>query len=122
MSQSWGPQCIVPSPLRRTYWGTVTLLESFDPDQLRQELVAHEMPTEVVRVNNCWYYRKSNSESWLAIGESDDGENEFPVEWDTSLVPNGRYEVIALMQVVAREGILEKTIAHHSVVDVVVRN
>ena len=66
MSESWGPQCIVPSPLRRTYSGKVTLSESFDQCLLRQELVAHEMPTEVVRVNNAWYYRRINCESWLA--------------------------------------------------------
>ena len=30
MSESWGPQCIVPSALRRTYSGKVTLSESFD--------------------------------------------------------------------------------------------
>lgn len=122
MSQNWGPHCIVPSPLRRTYSGTVTLVESFDADLLRQELVSHEMPTDVVRINNSWYCRKSNCESWLAIGESDDSENGFPVKWDTSHLPNGRYEVIALMQVVAREGICEKAIAHPNIVEVVVKN
>jgi len=122
MSESWGPQCIVPSPLRRTYSGTVTLSESFDQDLLRQELVAHEMPTEVVRVNNSWYYRGINCESWLAIGESDDRENGFPVEWDTSLIPNGRYEIIGLMQVVAREGMSQRAIAHPNFVEVVVKN
>ena len=122
MSLNWGPQCVVPSPLRRSYSGKVTLSESFDEDLLRQELVACEMPTEVVRVNNAWYYRRANSESWLKIGKSEDPDNGFAVEWDTSMLPNGRYEVIGLMEVVAREGITERTIAHPNTWEVVVRN
>ena len=68
------------------------------------------------------HYRRINCESWLAIGESDDRENGFPVEWDTSLIPNGRYEVIGLMQVVAREGVSHRAIAHPNFVEVVVKN
>ncbi len=122
MSADWGPECTVPSPLRRTYSGRITLSESLDRGLLRQELVGLDMPTNVIRINNTWYYRRVNSENWLAIGESDDGENGFPVEWDTSVLPNGRYEVIALMRVVARQGIIEKTIAHPYFTEVVVRN
>ncbi len=122
MSADWGPQCTVPSPFRRTYSGTITLCESLDKDLLHQELVGLDMPTDVVRVENSWYYRHVNSESWLSIGESEDTENGFPVKWDTSLLPNGRYEVIALMRVVTREGITEKTIARPNFTEVVVRN
>lgn len=113
---------MVPSPLRRTYSGRITLYESLDRDLLRQELAGLDMPTDIVRVNNSWYFRKTNSENWLAIGASDDGENGFPVEWDTSALPNGRYEVIALMHVVARQGAVERTIAHPYFTEVVVRN
>ncbi len=122
MAANWGPQYTVPSLLRRTFSGRITLSEALDRDLLRQELVGLDMPTDVVRVNNSWYYRRINSENWLAIGESDDGENGFAVEWDTSVLPNGRYEVIALMRVVARQGIEEKTIAHPHFTEVVVRN
>ena len=122
MSQNWGPQCVVPSPLRRTYRGTITLCESLDRDLLRQNLVALEMPIDVVSINNSWYYRRSNSENWLGIGESDDSDNGFPVTWDTSLLPNGRYEVIGLMRVVTKEGITERTIAHPNFTEVVIKN
>ncbi len=122
MSTNRGPECAVPSPLRRTYSGRITLSEPLDVDLLRQELAGLDMPTDVVRVDNSWYYRRMNSENWISIGQSDDGENSFQVKWDTSALPNGRYEIIALIRVVARRGIVEKTIAHPYFTEVVVRN
>jgi hypothetical protein len=99
------------------------LRETFDYDILRQELIADGLPLEVVKVRNLWYYRKKNSDTWLMIGESDDVENHFPVEWDISKLENGSYEVMGLMHVFVEEGVSEKTtIARQNIAEVSIQN
>jgi hypothetical protein len=122
MTQNWGPFCIVPSAGNRGCSGVVTLRESLDEDLLRQELISLELPADLARISNPWYYRPKSSDSWIKIGESDDEENSFAVEWDTSRLPNGRYEVMGLMHVLCREGTDERLLARQSVVEVLVKN
>ncbi len=110
MSENWGPYFIVPSLLRKTVSGSTVLGDSFDDSLLRQELIANCLPLDVVKVKNPWFYRKKNSDSWLMIGESDNIEDNFPVEWDFSRLQNGSYEVMALMQVFVEEGVSEKAV------------
>lgn len=123
MSENWGPHCyVVPSPLRSTFSGNVVLCESLDEDLLRQELIALDFPSEVLRVNNPWYYGKKDTDTWLEIGESDDKENNFPVVWDTSSLESGKYEVMGMMHVFVEGDSSKRTIARQSVVEVTVKN
>ena len=123
MAGIWGPYCIVPSILRKTSFGSTILRETFDYDILRQELIADGLPLEVVKVRNLQYYRKKNSDTWLMIGESDDIENHFPVEWDISKLENDYYEVMGLMHVFVEEGVSEKTtIVRQNIAEVSIQN
>jgi len=86
------------------------LNESLDYDLLRQDLIADGLSFDVVRVNNPWYYRQKGADTWVLIGESDDDENGFPVEWDISGLAPGRYEVMGQMQVFVAEGVSERAV------------
>ncbi len=76
----------------------------------------------VVRVENPWYYRKKDTETWIKIGESTDKAQNFPVRWDTTSLKNGRYEVLGLMHVFVRKNGEETAIARENVVTVMVNN
>jgi hypothetical protein len=105
------------SPLLRTYSGTVTLRQPLPWDASRDTELA-----EAIRVTTAWYYRSLNSENWFGVGRSADAGSEFAVEWDTTLLPNGRYEVISLLQLVTGDGYGEKTVARPIATEVVVKN
>ena len=95
MSYNWGPYFIVPSEVLKSYSGGVLLREEIDEDLLRKELEELGLIGPVVRVNNPWYYRKKNTDTWLKIGESDDRHENFSVRWDTTNLENGQYEIIS---------------------------
>ena len=123
MSENWGPYYSMPALLRKTDSGKTILRESFDYDLLRQELIANGLPLEVVKVRNPWFYRKQNSDTWMLIGESEDIEDNFQVEWDISKLENGSYELMALMQVLVEEGMSERaTVARQSVAGFTIQN
>jgi hypothetical protein len=77
-----------------------------------------------VKVNNPWYYRKKDTDTWIQIGESQDEHRFFPVRWDTTNLENGQYEVMGLMHVFVEEknGSRGKAIARENVVEVTVEN
>ena len=122
MSNDWGPHFIVPSETLKKFSGSVLLRESYDPKLLRQELESLGMPMAVVRINNPWYYRKKGTETWIAIGESDDENENFPVRWDTTDLENGEYQVLGLMHVYLKEGNEEMSIARQGIVDVTIEH
>jgi hypothetical protein len=99
------------------------LRESFDYEVLRQELITNGLSPDVVKVINPWFYRKQNSNTWLMIGESDNIEENFPVEWDISRLQNGSYEIMVLMQVFVAESVTEETIiARQNIAEVTIQN
>jgi hypothetical protein len=122
MSYDWGPHFIVPSETLKKFSGRVLLRESHDDKLLRDELKALGISGAVVKINNPWYYRKKDTESWIGIGESDDANENFPVIWDTSDLKNGKYEVLGLMHVYVKEGKEEKVIARQRTVEVTIEH
>ena len=123
MPENWGPYFIVASILRKSESRSTVLRESFDYEVLRQELITNGLSPDVVKVINPWFYRKQNSNTWLMIGESDNIEENFPVEWDISRLQNGSYEIMALMQVFVAESVTEDTIiARQNITEVTIRN
>ena len=103
MSYNWGPNYIVPTEVIKTYSGSVLLREEYDEALLYKELEEVGLTGRITRVNNPWYYRKKNTDTWIQIGESQDERRYFPVRWDTTNLENGQYEVMGLMHVFVRK-------------------
>jgi len=123
MSYNWGPRYIVPSEVIKTYSGSVLLREEYDKDLLRKELEELGFTGSIVKINNPWYYRKKNTDTWIHIGESQDERRYFPVRWDTTNLENGRYDVMGLMHVFIEEQDSKgKAIARQNIVEVTVEN
>jgi hypothetical protein len=122
MSNNWGPHFIVPSEVFEDYSGGVLLREEFDEDLLQKELGELGLSGPITRVTNPWYYRKKDTDTWMKIGESDDINENFPVNWDTTSLENGQYEVMGLMHVFVKSGNEEKGIARQNIVEVTVNN
>jgi hypothetical protein len=122
MSHNWGPHYIVPTEVFESYSGAVMLREEFDEDLLHKELKELGVSGHIDRVINPWYYRKKNTDTWIKIGESGEIEKNFPVNWDTTELENGQYEVMGLMHVYVKKGREEKGIARQNVVEVTVKN
>jgi len=122
MPYNWGPRFIVPSDVLKTYSGVVLLREEFDDSLLHKELEELGITGSILRVNNPWYYRKKNTDTWIGIGESDDRQQSFPVKWDTTALENGQYEVMGLMHVVVGKHGMEQIVARGNVVEVSVEN
>ena len=122
MSHNWGPHYIVPTEVFESYSGVVMLREEFDEDLLHKELKELAVSGHIDRVINPWYYRKKNTDTWIKIGESGEIEKNFPVNWDTTELENGQYEVMGLMHVYVKKGREEKGIARQNVVEVTVKN
>lgn len=122
MSYNWGPHYIVPSGVIKSYSGSVRLREEFDEELLSKELAALGLTGSIVRINNPWYYRKKNTDTWIKIGESDNRHENFPVRWDTTGLEDGQYEVLGLMHVFVKRGGEETAIARQNVVEVAVKN
>jgi hypothetical protein len=122
MSYDWGPHYIVPATIFKSYSGVVVLREELDEYLLRKELEELHLPEAVEGITNPWYFRKKGVDTWLKIGESDDRDEYFPVEWDTTALENGQYEIQGLMHVSVRSGVEERVIARQNVVEVTVKN
>jgi hypothetical protein len=122
MSYNWGPHYLVPTEALKKYSGNVVLREEFDEDLASKELEALGLAGPIMRVNNPWYYRKKNTDTWISIGESEDMEGKFPVRWDTTKLANGQYEILGLMHVFVKKGAEERAIARENVVEVTVEN
>jgi hypothetical protein len=122
MSYNWGPHYIVPSEVTKKYSGRVLLREEFDEDLLRKELEQLGISGPVVRINNPWYFREKNTDTWIKIGESDSRNENFPVMWDTTGSKDGQYQVLGLMHVFVRQGDQETAIARENVVEVTLEN
>jgi hypothetical protein len=122
MSYNWGPHYIVPSKILKTYSGSILLREELSEDLLRKELEGLGLAGGIVRINNPWYYRKKNTDTWIMIGESEDIHGDFPVRWDTTVLENGQYEVKGLMHVFVKQRGEVKAIARENMGKVDVRN
>jgi hypothetical protein len=122
MSYNWGPHYLVPTEALKKYSGNVVLREEFDEDLVNKELEELGLAGPIMRVNNPWYYRKKNTDTWISIGESEDMEGKFPVRWDTTKLANGQYEILGLMHVFVKKGAEERAIARENVVEVTVEN
>lgn len=122
MSHNWGPHYIVPSEVLKKYSGSVLLREEFDEELLDKELKELGLAGPIQRVVNPWYFRHKNSSTWIKIGESMDKQANFPVRWDTTVLPNGQYEILGLMHVFVRQNGDEVAIARENVVEVTVAN
>jgi hypothetical protein len=122
MSYDWGPHFIVPSEGFEKFSGSVLLRENIDDKLLRKELETLGLKGAIEKINNPWYYRKKDTESWIKIGESDDVDENFPVRWDTSMLENGTYEVLGFMHVHVKEKNVEKVISRQRIVDVTIEH
>ena len=122
MSYNWGPRYIVPSEVLKKYSGNVLLREDFNEELLLKELATLGISGPIVRVSNPWYYRRKGTDTWIKVGESKDGHENFPVRWDTTSLENGKYEIMGLMHVFVKTNGDEKTIARENVVAVTVEN
>jgi len=124
MSYNWGPHYIVPSESLKTYSGGVLLREEYDKDLLDKELKELGVTGRITGVNNPWYFRKKDQETWMQIGESQDESSYFPVRWDTAGLENGQYEIMGLMHVFTVEpgGRKGTVIARENIVEVTVKN
>jgi hypothetical protein len=122
MSYNWGPHYIVPSGVTKKYSGRVLLREELDEDLLQKELERLGMAGPIVRINNPWYFRQKNTDTWIKIGESSNRSENFPVMWDTIAYRNGQYQVLGLMHVFVRQGNQEMAIARENVVEVTLEN
>ena len=124
MAYNWGPRYIVPSAAIKIYSGSVLLREEYDEDLLYKELEELGFTGRVVKINNPWYYRKKETDTWIHIGESQDERRYFPVRWDTTNLENGQYEVMGLMHVFIEkeEDGRGKAIARANIVEVTVEN
>ena len=122
MSYNWGPHYIVPSEVIKKYSGNVLLREEFDEELATKELEELGLTGPILRVNNPWYYRRKNTDTWIRIGESEDRQENFPVRWDTTGLENGQYEILGLMHVFVKEDAEEVAIARENVVEVTVEN
>jgi len=96
MSQNWGPFFIVPSENLKKLSGHVQLRERLDEDILTQELEGMGLVGPVIGITNPWYCRRKGDDTWIKIGESAAKQDNFPVSWDTTRIPNGEYEVLGL--------------------------
>ena len=122
MSHNWGPYYLVPSQAIMGYFGTVQLREQLDEDLLNKELEELNLTGPVVKINNPWYYRKKNTDTWIMIGESSDKQRNFPVRWDTTNLQDGQYEILGLMHVFIKKNGEKIAIARQNVVEVTVEN
>lgn len=122
MSLNWGPHFIVPSETLRAFSGKVLLRENFDEDLLKKELKELGYSGAPFRATNPWYYRKKDLETWIKIGESADRQSDFSVQWDTTALENGAYQVLGLMHVFVKKGEHEFAVARQNIVDVTVQN
>jgi len=122
MSYDWGPHYIIPSAVLESYSGNVVLRENFDEELLHKEMEALGISGSITKINNPWYFRKKNTESWIMIGESSDKHEDFRVRWDTTGLKNGQYEVMGLMHAFIRIGSEEIAIARQNVVEVTITN
>ena len=122
MSYNWGPHYIVPSEVTKKYSGHVLLREEFDEDLLHKELEQLSISGSIVRINNPWYFRQKNTDTWMKIGESDNRNENFPVMWDTTGSKNGQYQVLGLMHVFVKKGGQERAIARENIVEVTLEN
>ena len=122
MSYDWGPHFIVPSEGFEKFSGSVLLRENTDDKLLRKELESLGLKGDIEKINNPWYYRKKDTESWIKIGESNDVGENFPVRWDTSMLENGQYEVLGFMHVHVKEKNVEKVISRQRIVDVTIEH
>jgi hypothetical protein len=114
MALNWGPHFIVPSETLRAFSGKVLLRETFD------EELGYAGPP--FRATNPWYYRKKDGETWIKIGESADRSSDFAVQWDTTQLKNGKYQVLGLMHVFIKKGAEEFAVARQNIVDVTIEN
>ena len=122
MSYNWGPHYLVPTEALEKYSGNVRLREDLDEELLRKAMDELGISGPIVRINNPWYYRKKNTDTWIMIGESDVKEDNFAVRWDTTGLENGQYEIIGLMHVYVKNNGGEMAIARQNVVEVTVEN
>ncbi|OGP53763.1 MAG: hypothetical protein A2Y65_10580 [Deltaproteobacteria bacterium RBG_13_52_11] len=122
MSLNWGPHFIVPSETLRAFSGKVLLRENFDETLLKKELEKLGYSGAFFRATNPWYYRKKDGETWIKIGESSDRQNDFSVQWDTTALANGAYQVLGLMHVFVKKADEEFAVARQNIVEVTIEN
>jgi hypothetical protein len=122
MSLNWGPHFIVPSETLRAFSGKVLLRENFDEELLNKELKELGYAGVPFRAVNPWFYRKKNSETWIKIGESSDRQGDFSVQWDTTVLENGAYQVLGLMHVFVKKADKEFAVVRQNIVDVTIDN
>ena len=122
MSYDWGPRYIIPSKVIETYSGNVVLREELDEDLLGRELASLGILGPIVNITSPWYYRRKDTDTWIKIGESSDGKENFAVPWDTTEFENGKHQVLGLMHVLVKNGDQELTVSRQNIIDVTVEN
>ena len=122
MPYNWGPHYLVPSEVMKSYSGAVQLRENLDEELLSKELEEMNLTGSIIRIVNPWYFRKKDTDTWIKIGESSDKAQNFPIRWDTTVLENGKYEILGLMHVFVKKNGGETAIARENVVEINVEN
>jgi hypothetical protein len=123
MAVNWGPHFFVPTELIKKYCGRVVLREMYDKELLRDELNNLGLSARPARITNLWYFRRKGTETWIKNGESSDVGRDFAVAWDTTMIENGEYQVLGIMNVkVSLKDKKEVIIARENVVNLMVEN
>ncbi|MFC2045351.1 hypothetical protein ACFLUH_01565 [Chloroflexota bacterium] len=122
MPYDWGPHYIIPSESYKDYSGMVRLREELDEELLLKELEDSGISGSIVKIVNPWYIRRKYMDTWTRIGESEDRQENFPVRLDTTILENGKYEIMVLMHVFVKKGDDEIAIARENTVEVTIKN
>ncbi len=118
----WGTHFTALPDTSRTLSGRVVLREELDRAQLRRDLDQLGLQGPVVRVMNQWYIRKLGHDAWLQLGEADEQDSRFVVQWNSTSVENGDYEVMEKMNVFVKAGQEQKVVSRTNTVRVAVNN
>lgn len=119
---NWGTHFTASSDTSRTFSGRILLREDLDEAQLRRDLDQLGLAGPIVKVMNQWYIRRVGENTWLQLGESDEKASSFPVQWDSSTVENGDYEVLEEMKVFVKAGHQQRVVARTNTMRVAVNN
>jgi len=65
---------------------------------------------------------KKGSDIWIKISESSDRTENFPFRWDTTIIPDSKYEILGMMHIFVKNGSVEHVVARQNVVEVSIKN
>ncbi len=119
---NWATHFTASSDTSRTFSGRILLREEIDEALIRRTLDQLGLMGPIVKIKNQWFIRKVGEDTWLQVGESDEKASSFPVQWDSSTVQNGDYELLEQMNVFVKAGNEQKVVSRTNTLKVAVNN